>query len=541
MNRLAKLNLSKDYQRPRIINLLLKRINSFAAHYRQNIAILGFQSLGKTSLIFNVLKRITQKDIIPIYLYVRKKSFYAFATSFIGVILYQYLNTENEHPQDDFGALVEKCRGKIPATTREVLKIEKLIRENAAAREIYPLLLDLPQILQEETKKKMILVLDEFQNLENYDLQNPFLKLSDKIMVQKSIMYIVVSSAVSTARHILAKKFSLLFGNFEIIGIKPFGDEIAKEFIAKQLSGITLPENLEKFLINFTGGYPFYIMIICEQIKILCRRENSETASQELLTDALRETLHSDHGILNQYFLTKYSWLLQANHNNVYPRILLAIANANKKSSQISHYLNRKAGETNRFLNKLLSMDVIAKKGVFNEINDPLFVHWLKFVFCRKLNSFNPDRENSSETFNTQLSVLIAEFGRESGKEIGQRVKEVFELFSNDMVELDKKRLILTNFEKVDLFSRNGTAILKAKRLKKNWVCCIEKTFIDETRIAEFLRETKGRDCAKKILIPLNGIDVNARLKALEAKFWIWDQDTLNDLLTIFEKPRYIK
>ena len=92
-----------------------------------------------------------------------------------------------------------------------------------------------------------------------------------------------------------------------------------------------------------------------------------------------------------------------------------------------------------------------------------------------------------------------------------------------------------------DGVSKPRAVSVPARRLKKIWFCAIEEGFIDEAKIGIYLEQAKRKDCIKKILIALNGIDPNARLKALEAKVWIWDKNTVNELFSLFEKPRVVK
>ncbi|MCR4338197.1 MAG: hypothetical protein NUV91_10380, partial [Candidatus Omnitrophica bacterium] len=41
----------------------------------------------------------------------------------------------------------------------------------------------------------------------------------------------------------------------------------------------------------------------------------------------------------------------------------------------------------------------------------------------------------------------------------------------------------------------------------------------------------------KCILIPLSDLDENARLKALQERMWIWNEEELNTLLNFYDKP----
>ncbi|MCP4649936.1 MAG: ATP-binding protein [PVC group bacterium] len=529
------------FARQEILNLLLKRVEASKCRYRQNIALLGNQSLGKTSLIFELLRISKNPDIIPIYLDVKPKSIEALAQNFIGVLLYQYLSLEEDILEDNLDFLIKNSRTKIPKTIQQINQIRKLLKEKKHADEIYSLLLDLPQTIHEETQKTILLIFDEFHNIDSLGLRNPFLELSNKIMVQKHTMYIVVSSAVHSAQLILSEKLSLLFGNFEIVNLEPFNETIAKTFIDNKLQNIQIRSAFKNFIIQFTGGYPFYLDAITEQLKTVCLDNDCKNISEKILLSSLFETMYKDHGILNQFFNNKYYRLLNNGHMNIFPEILLAIATGCRKPSQITTRLNRKTRDINKYLNKLMQMDIISKKGVFNYINDPLFENWLKHVLQKKQHSFNINVHLAAQKFEEDILQSLTTFIDESKKDVPQRLKEIFTMFENDIIELDKKRFMLTRFDEIDIKDNNTISMVRARRANKHWRCYIEKDFIDELKINEVLSDTKRKDCIKKILIALKGIDVNARLKALEARMWIWDQNILNQLLTLFEKPRFMK
>ena len=532
---------NKGHVRSDILELLQKRVSAFKNKYRQNIAIMGHQALGKTSLIFDLLKITKDGKIIPIYLSVKTKSFEGFVRHFIGILLYQYLLLEKGEIQDSFDFLLSKCKETAPKTAKAITHINKLLTDESDYDEIYSLLLDLPHVLYDETKKPILLIFDEFQNLEDFKLSNPFLELSNKIMMQKNTMYIVVSSSIHSSLNILSKKLSLLFGNFEIINVHPLDNDIAGQFIENKLDKIKIDFLLKNFIINFSGGYPFYLSVICDQIKRVCLENAQDSVTENELLHSLAELMNYDHGVINQYFNHKYHSILHINHKNLYPQILLAIANGTKKTSQIGKLLNKKSPELNKYLTALTQKDIISKRGVFNEINDPLFIYWLRFIFAKQENWFHSDQDESELKFEAEIRNLIKIFSEESGKKVQQRLKELFELFENDIVELDRKRFMLTHFDQIDIHDNNGACLVDARRLKKSWICCIEQNFVDEAKIGYFLEKTKRKDLIKKILITLNGIDANARLKALDAKVWIWDQNILNQLLTLFEKPRLVK
>ena len=67
----------------------------------------------------------------------------------------------------------------------------------------------------------------------------------------------------------------------------------------------------------------------------------------------------------------------------------------------------------------------------------------------------------------------------------------------------------------------------------------IKPELLTEDDIAEFSRECNiyRHKMQRKIIVTLNEIDANTRLRALEEKIWMWDQNKLNQILDLFSKP----
>jgi hypothetical protein len=64
-----------------------------------------------------------------------------------------------------------------------------------------------------------------------------------------------------------------------------------------------------------------------------------------------------------------------------------------------------------------------------------------------------------------------------------------------------------------------------------------------ESDVNVIMRETKkvGPRMERCLIISLEALDENTRLKALQEKFWIWNEQELNTLLTLFDKPYIVQ
>ncbi|MCM8813707.1 MAG: hypothetical protein NC924_07230 [Candidatus Omnitrophica bacterium] len=531
----------KEYENSEILQQLLKRVVAFRKGYRQNIALLGFKSTGKTALIFNVLQRIKLTELIPIYLSIKPKPLDQFGYNFIGVLLFQTLRAAEQPLVDDFQYLLETGSAIIPRTTAAIQQILRQLKSKYCPADILGELLHLPQILFDETAKPVLMIFDEFHAMEQIGVPNPFLELSNRIMVQKNTMYILISSAVSAAKEILATKLSLLFGNFELMELHPLNTAMSAALLRDKMGEVDCSDLLREFLIEICGGIPFYLDVVGEQLAQYCRAQPAKTVSEALVLCACGDVLFKEHGILNQYFTTRYAGLNENSITELLRSVLTAVADGRHTAAQIAKRLGRKSADVSRCLNYLAAADMVSKRGVYFFINDRLFAYWLKFVLRNRQNSFNIEiYSESGGSAEAALGAYLQFFARETAAGCAQRLQSLFSAFDNAIIELDNKRFLLPHFESVSLKEAAWGHVLCGAAPGKSWSCFVCPALLDEAHAGEAILLLEGSSATKKIIAAAWGMDANARLKALEAKVLIWDLPVINELCAIFDRPCFV-
>jgi len=140
--------------RQEILNTLIRRINSFADGYRQNIAIFGEPCIGKTTLMKNLFSsELLRKDnVIPIYLEIKIEPFEFCAKRFIRSILSQVVKSDPllTAPKDAV-LLIEDLARDYPKTAQICIRVLQDI-EKSKLDEAFSFMLDIPGVLSEEAK-----------------------------------------------------------------------------------------------------------------------------------------------------------------------------------------------------------------------------------------------------------------------------------------------------------------------------------------------------------------------------------------------------
>ena len=188
---------------------------------------------------------------------------------------------------------------------------------------------------------------------------------------------------------------------------------------------------------------------------------------------------------------------------------------------------------------------MIERNGDFFKINDRIFSFWLKFVHQNKTGALNFDANSQRDEFRKGIDRLINDFIVDSQKDIAVRIEELLQLFENDGVYINNKRLRLINFREIKhlrfncrhikdgLIGRGGDAL---------WIIAIKYNHLTEEDIAEFSKECRRyrkRINIRICITPLE-VDTNVRLKALEEKIWTWNLNNINLLFDLFNKPAII-
>lgn len=517
------------------LEILKKRISGLKDNYRQNIAVIGDELVGKTSLIFKLIEKFHDNRIILNFIEARLESIDLFARRFIGILLYNFLSNSGMPLKEDLGFLIDKSSKYIPQTTEKI----KVILSNLTKKKtvnIFPELMFLCESIYLETGKSSVVIFDEFHNLEALGFKNFYREWAKLLIANKNTMYIIISSMKFKARDILSKGLSLLFGNFEVLTIEPFDIKISLEYLKFRLKEANIARPLMEFIVYFTSGYPMYLDIISETI---LSNKDSE------LADLLEDLLFNASGALNQRFSNYIKRFDDQFAGGDYIAILYLISSGRNRVKDIAHLLHKKKSEVILRINRLLELDTITRNGDFLKINDRVFNFWIKFVYQEKLHSLTFDAKNQKAKFRGQIEGMIQEFIASSRKPLMERMNDLFRLFEDEILQVEKKKIRLNHFREIKTLEfksrilKNGLIGRSKERL---WIVAVKANSLTEEDIIEFSKECRKyrQKLKRKIIVTLEDIDANTRLRAMEEKVWTWDINSLNQIFDLYSRPRVI-
>jgi hypothetical protein len=234
---------------------------------------------------------------------------------------------------------------------------------------------------------------------------------------------------------------------------------------------------------------------------------------------------------------------LPQGRNTKYLEILLALADNCCKMKDLAKKLSKGSKDLSKQLLRLAELEIVEKSGTFYVIKDLMYKFWLQKVYLNKKYSFIPNSHNAREHFRKEVLVQLSEFTENSKRPVQEIVAELFKSFENDTVELGHRNLILPHFMHVEQRSHRDDEKLISARGEKHWICFIKDKEVNEQDVAKFASRCRGsrRNIARKIIVALEGMDINARLLAKEEKIWPWTIYDLNLLLNFYNKTPLIK
>ncbi|MDP2912942.1 MAG: ATP-binding protein [Candidatus Omnitrophota bacterium] len=532
----------KFFGREEMLELLNKRVMALKDGYRQNIALTGQSLTGKSSIILHFLRMVKEDGFIPIYIEVIREPFRSFSNKFIATMLYNSLSKTEEVTDIDLENLLNRSQKAFPKTHLAIKGINSSI-EKGDFEDAYSNLLGLTTVLKNETGLSCIVIFDEFDNLEHLGVKNPFLSFGKVIMVQKDTMYIVSSSRDAAIKKILSEKLSLLFGNFEVLKISNFDPDTAGEFINMKLAGFDIEGPLEEFLIAFTDGNPFYLNALASKAKGMAMERMSSYIDIDTITHSIVELVYSANGIIHQYLMNFILDHLDTKHRDTQISILTAIADCLNKQSDIARVLKSKRGEVIKRMAYLMESGMISKNGVFYVIDDAMLSFWLKFVYKRRKEILVDGTFDKTGLFEEDIKSYIANFSSEFKKTAIERIAELFNRFSNELVQVESKHIRLPHFTKVEIRQFQDSRPFIAASFRGSFWCVTPYEHpVSENDIINCIKNTKaiGVKISNRVIAPLKGIDENAKLLAKELRFSIWDRAAINELLGFYGKQRIV-
>ena len=535
------------FGRQHILDVLRKRVLGLKEGYRQNVALLGSKTTGKSSIVRKLVDDHDDASVLMIYLDLESRDLSYFCLQFNKSLLYYFLKNKNITPQEDFKLLCLSAKAFIPQTVAAIEAIHDHLDKGNLA-DAYSSLLAVPDIFVLETNQCVVLILDEFQHLSQMDVPDAFAQLGMRIMTQKNCLYIVTSSYQAQAKAILSEKLSLLFGNFEEIYVTPFDLVTSQRFIDKHLSNLKMGIQLRHFMADFTGGHPLYINMLSQELICLSGVFKQEEIYVPILTQAIENLLFNPWGVLSRHFDLVIHELCRGKTEGPLSSVLIAMAEGKHRVADLVMHLSIKPAQANVRVNALLASEIIEKNGNYYHIKDKLFKYWIKCVYKRRLRAIDLETGRGRKLFKEEINKAVNDFQGIARKDLASRMTDLLNKFDNEAFEVVGRRYKLSMFNDIEplklrLGAGNFVDVLSANGEEGQWLIVLKKDPMLENDLNMLLEEMKKLNPkpSRCVIVSLSGLDDNAKIRALQEKLWVWNEEEVNALMHLYDEPYLIR
>jgi|ECHnycMinimDraft_1075156.scaffolds.fasta_scaffold06903_1 AAA+ ATPase superfamily predicted ATPase len=216
----------------------------------QSTSVIGVRRIGKTSILLKTLKEINlPKVYVNVEVFTEGKSvdLVAFLEYYSALILSETLR--NLDPKARIPMILRERGESVINALRDMLgymkislnfrpmNVELFLNKGTNYKESVRELLDLPQLMAEKLRKRLVVVMDEFQYLRLAEQNYPglFHLLRSKWQFHKDVVYVVSGSSVGLLERMFSSGEEPFYQFFFPIYVKPFDRGVSLRFLKSGL------------------------------------------------------------------------------------------------------------------------------------------------------------------------------------------------------------------------------------------------------------------------------------------------------------------
>ena len=366
--------------RIRELSILNQHKKSIRSGSRINIAIFGLRRIGKTELLLQFKTAISDNNILAPYINLQKiiPDTKGFVKAYSKELIYETIRQSEQNKQADYPYEMEDLlilASKLgDMETHHVKTLMSILKQHEIPEEeLLELTFDFAQKLAQKHGKKIIFILDEFQEL--LQIHPRFLQIMRSITEkQPDVNYWISGSVFSVFDEMLNHK-NPFFGQFTRMTLENFERESTHELIESTLH-FDLTSNHKDRIYKFTNGQPYYTVAVCRKISEQYALDGAISTPQ--INYCIMDEIFADTGSINEHFeyILDIS-LAKFKNKDMYKTILFLLSQNPVNLASVARHIKKSTGETSSYLKALLNTDLIFRKENTYHIRDPLFAFWV--------------------------------------------------------------------------------------------------------------------------------------------------------------------
>lgn len=341
-----------------------------AIQNNRNVTLYSQRRIGKTSLInhaFHSLK--SQKNTVNVYLDVLSTNS---INEFINIFGNAVLNSIETKPEKLFNKVKELFFNLRPIISIDPLtgfpNFQLNITSNQEAEQSIEGIFN----YLKTQKKKIVIAIDEFQQIREYPEKNIEALLRANIQQLTNTTFIFSGSKKHLLLSMFDDKNRPFFKSTQLVELDKIDKKIYSNFIISHFAKAdkTISASLTDRILEWTNAQTFYVQYICNRLFSKAIKQISDKTVSEIIIEILQEQEITFINYRN--LLTDYQW-----------KILRAIASEGKVKSVlsknfISKYKLNTPSSVKTAVDSLLVKDILVNDVLGYYIQDVLFQRWLE-------------------------------------------------------------------------------------------------------------------------------------------------------------------
>lgn len=497
----------------------------------KNIALIGPRKSGKTSIIFEFVRRHPEKRIAYVYV-LFQEDINSLISRMARSVLMVILRVRDEVPALD--DLISAAMDKVPEISALLYNLMRHIRKQRHEEALEAL----ANVCE---KTGTVIAIDEFQNV--FQLEK-FVDILRMILLKyRKVQWIITGSSIGIMKELLMEPSSPLFGHFEVVWVGAFDMPTASEFLEFLLrrTQFSMPPDVKQYILAISGGFPFYISIIVSKSveKAKTKRKGKIVPWSDVM-ETLEEELCHPEGTLYRHFIETLEKGMKRRNVGKYIDVLYWIAKGASDLTTISKNTGFSPQHCLKILRFLEKSMLIERVGDSYFLKDPLMDIWLKRIYELMSREYSPVRDF------TQIKLMLKEYLDELRKQISigaeARIRELLRAFDGRRKIPIAGEIVRTpTFQIVSRITWNGNEIDVLAIGSEVWVLEVKTGSVKYEDLKTFARKIDDaiksgviKRVDRRILACLGDIKENLVTEADKLGIKIWRKEEINKAMRIF-------
>lgn len=343
-----------------------------------NVVLFAPRRYGKTSLVFKVMDSLSNEGTICIYFDCSTAfSIESFAELFVRAVAAKQSNWQRFLAI--LSGLVKTLRPTIFIDESGLPQLSIEFTEPKMSVGTLEEIFNLPEKLSEETGVRVVVVFDEFQDIQKFNKYGLENMLRNKIQQQKQVNYLFLGSKTHILSDMFNNKNRAFYNSSYHYQLSKLPEQETIAFLKERFSqsGILINEAEAQQMIDETDNIPYYIQLLASEIW-QCTVTEKMAVTQEIIQQCAQQIIN----VKDDYYSELFGRLSETQC-----KLLIALTKEQTgifSASYIRKYRLHASSSVQKAALALIVDGIIDKDAGQYHICDPFFKRYIMQTFSQK-------------------------------------------------------------------------------------------------------------------------------------------------------------